>query len=104
MWLLDELEKTKCYAETLDNKKGRTGPPNPRPKGVIQGQTTRAVHDFLFASNAWHTFGQIQHATKCTRPAIVWALIRLRSWGKIETKPDYSRNPRFLKYRFIKNG
>lgn len=102
-WLLNELEKAQSHASKLAEQNNHPKPKNPRPAGVIQGETTQAVHDFLMNSSGWHTFGQIQIATKGSYSAIAWALIRLRSWSKIECKPDCERNPRFLRYRFIRD-
>lgn len=73
---------------------------NPRPPGVTQGDSaTVAVLAFLESSPGLKTEAQIVWATKRTHSAVSWALIRLRSWGKIEAVPDPSRNQRYYRYR-----
>ena len=77
---------------------------NPRPPGVIQeGSATEAVLSFLTESPGLKTEAQIVWATKRTHSAVSWALLRLRSWHKIDAVEDPSRNSRYFRYR-LKRG
>jgi hypothetical protein len=76
---------------------------NPRPKGTIQkGSATDAVLDFLTKSPGLKTEAQICWATKRSHSAVSWALIRLRSWKRIDAIEDPSRNSRYFRYRISK--
>lgn len=82
-----ETPKRKCF--------------NPRPPGVIQpGGASEAVFTLLGSKpNAFFTHAQIQAATGKSKVAVDWALIFLKSTGRIEAYVDAHRNDRYLKYR-----
>lgn len=54
---------------------------NPRPPGVpVQGSATEVVLGFLRENpERWFTHQEIMHRVQRTKPAVDWALIRLRS-------------------------
>ena len=71
---------------------------NPRPAGWIQpGATTEAVLEYLTHNPGKYTRAQIIAATGRTEKAVDWALIFLRSQGKIVALPD-PRHERYLRY------
>lgn len=81
---------------------------NPRPAGqAINGSATDAVIGVLRACPLrWFNHSELlriinagRDADKFSRIALDWALIRLRDWSLIDTAPDESRNPRYLRYR-----
>lgn len=77
---------------------------NPRPPGVIrEGGATDAVLTFLQAHPArFFCHHEIQTATKKTKVSIDWALCFLRAQNIIESTSDDGRNPRYLRYRILK--
>ncbi|HEX4843167.1 MAG TPA: hypothetical protein VFV57_05810 [Limnobacter sp.] len=96
-WLLRDL----IALQTQTPPKKSSFSINPRPPGVPQGETTKAVLAFLQSSGTWHTCAQIIRATGGTHAAVSLSLMRLQRWGSIESQPDSSRNPRYLRYRYI---
>lgn len=78
---------------------------NPRPPGVIQeGIASEAVLAFLTESPGLKTEAQIVSATKRTHSAVSWALIRLRTWEKIEAVADRGRHSRYFRYCIAKKA
>ncbi len=78
---------------------------NPKPAGVIRdGSATGAVLDWLVARKpgAWWTRGQIMAGTGRSEKAVNWALLYLRTQGRIECVPDGSRNPQYRRYRAVR--
>ena len=78
-------------------------PFNPRPAGVIRdGSATAAVLEWMRARKAgvWWTRGQILAGTGRSEKAVNWALLYLRTQGRIECVPDGSRNPQYRRYRY----
>lgn len=65
------------------------------------GSATDVVLTWLDAKRhvSWWTQQQIISGTGCTKRAVDWALIFLRSTGRIEVKRDDGRNTRYLRYR-----
>jgi hypothetical protein len=78
---------------------------NPRPEGVIQqGGATEAVLAYMqLHPRRWFRHYEITHAVTHSRVAVDWALIRLKSYGLIESVSDEGRNSRYLRYR-LKQG
>jgi len=77
---------------------------NPRPPGVIRpGSATEAVLALL-RENPRRQFMciTIVQRTGCTRAAVDWALLYLRSQNLINTHQDAERNPRYLRYSLAK--
>lgn len=76
---------------------------NPRPPGVaIEGSATTAVLDFMRQHpRRFFTHHEILRAVGRSRVSVDWALIRLRSWGLVESVPDAGRNSRYLRYRIV---
>lgn len=78
---------------------------NPKPAGVIRdGSATGAVLDWLRTRKAdqWWTRGQIMAGTGRTEKSVNWALLYLRTQGRIECVPDGSRNPQYRRYRAVR--
>lgn len=78
---------------------------NPRPPGVaIEGSATTAVLKFMREHpRIWFTHGALTCQVGHSRVAVDWALIRLRRWEFIETRPD-PRSPRYYRYRVTQRG
>ena len=86
---------------------------NPRPPGApINGSATTAVLELMRAyPMRWFVHKDLVSMVNRDRPdgqahsrsAVDWALIRLRSWGMVETCED-SRSPRYLRYRITPEG
>lgn len=80
---------------------------NPRPAGqAISGSATDAVLAVLRSHPLrWFNHAELMSLINAdreqpfSRVAMDWALIRLRDWSLIDTVPDESRNPRYLRYR-----
>ena len=77
---------------------------NPKPPGVIQpGSATDAVLAILREHRGrFFTAGELIEATGRSHAATSWALMYLRAQGLIEAVEDSARNPRFLRYRIVK--
>lgn len=86
-------------------KPHRFVPNGDRAKGeVCPGSATDAVAKFLDTKHpmAWWTRQQIVVATNKSQKAVDWALIFLRTTGRVEICHD-SRNPRYLRYRLLRS-
>lgn len=91
--------------ESKPAKPHRWMPPNNRPKGEIcQGSATDAVSAWLLNKHplAWWTRQQIVIGVDKGQKAVDWALIFLRSTGRVEICQD-ARNPRYRRYRAIRS-
>jgi len=80
--------------------------PNPWPVGQVKpGCTSEAVLVWLLGrpDRGWWTQGQIINGTARSKRAVDWALIYLRSTGRIEASVDDSRSARYLRYRAVRN-
>ena len=102
VWVAEQI-----LAATARHSERPAGLPryNPKPPGQLQpGGATEVVINFLAKHpGTFFRHSQIHaHCKQYSRAAVDWALIRLRSWGAIETTPDDSRNPRYLRYRLVK--
>jgi hypothetical protein len=74
---------------------------NPKPAGVIRhGSTTHELLEHLQKAPArYFTHADLMYRLNCTRRALSWALIYLRSLGLVESFSDETRNARYLRYR-----
>ena len=74
---------------------------NPRPAGVIRnGSATHALLDLFKAHpNRYFTHAEILWRTKCSKRAIDWALIYLKSQQLIKCVSDDGRNLRYFRYK-----
>jgi hypothetical protein len=80
-------------------------PPGDRQRGVIcQGSATESVNAWLEAKHpiAYWTRQQIVLGTGRPQKAVDWALIFLRTTGRVEACQD-TRNPRYLRYRLVRS-
>ncbi len=77
---------------------------NPRPAGVIQaGSASEAVLELLRTHpQRFFTCGELIRRTNRTHAAVTWACLYLRSQGLVQASSDGARNPRFLRYRIVK--
>ena len=77
---------------------------NPRPPGVMRGEgATTAVLEFLKARcGQFFTHKQITTSVARSAKSVDWALLYLRAQKLVESVPDSSRNPRYLRYRAVK--
>ncbi len=77
---------------------------NPRPPGVIQpGSASEAVLQVLREQpGRFFTCQQLIEKTRKSHAAVSWACIYLRDQGLVQAVSDGARNPRFLRYRIVK--
>ena len=77
---------------------------NPRPPGVIQpGSASEAVLKVLNEQpGRFYTCQQLMQKTGKSHAAVSWACIYLRDQGLVQAVSDGARNPRFLRYRIVK--
>ena len=77
---------------------------NPRPPGVIQpGSASEAVLQVLREQpGRFFTCQQLIEKTGKSHAAVSWACIYLRDQGLVQAVTDGARNPRFLRYRIVK--
>lgn len=75
---------------------------NPRPAGVIRNvSATHSLLEFFQANpDRYFTHAEILWRTKCSKRAIDWGLIYLKSQRLICCAPGGGCNPRYLHYRF----
>lgn len=78
---------------------------NPRPPGVIQpGSASEAVLKVLNEQpGRFYTCQQLIEKTGKSHAAVSWACIYLRDQGLVRAVSDGARNPRFLRYRIVKD-
>lgn len=98
-WITDQL-----LAASMVEERAKAARHNPRPPGVIQsGSATQAVLEFLKAHpHVYFDRAQIVIRTGRTEKSVDWALIYLKQLGVVDTVPDESRNPRYLRYAVSK--
>lgn len=77
---------------------------NPRPAGVIQeGSASAALLAVLKAHpNKFFTHGGLMAVTGRSHAAVSWGLKYLRDQGLVKTINDGSRNPKWFRYRIVK--
>jgi hypothetical protein len=96
-WIADQIQAMKPDTPNLVRF-------NPRPPGVIQpGSASEAVLQILRAQpGRFYTCQQLIEKTGRTHAAVSWACIYLRDLGLVQAVSDGARNPRFLRYRIVK--
>lgn len=100
-WVARELM---VMTEGLTAAEPRPPAYNPHPPGVIRsGSATGAVLEWLQSRRPglWWTRGQIMAGTGRTEKSVNWALLYLRTQGRIECVPNDSRNPNWRRYRAV---
>lgn len=77
---------------------------NPRPPGVIRdGSATDSVLRVLTSHpGRFFTACELISRTNRSHAAVSWALLYLRAQGLVLVSGDSARNPRYLRYRVVK--
>lgn len=99
-WMAQQLERAGSAAASSSPRRF-----NPRPPGVIRDGSATALVLHLLKQNPerFHHHCEILKTVGRSKVAVDWALLFLRQQELIEAVADFSRNPRYLRYR-IKNN